>query len=121
MQNNIESVIEIRISLAATYLIGQLPFAEQVGSSARTTQLRHSRLKSYAFLLESGLALHKEPVITKARNALEIAEQQQDIAPKNLPISYCTLATNLINSTSLLLSILNSTTRWQPLSSKSLI
>lgn len=86
MQNNIESVIEIRISLAATYLhLVNYPLAEQYLDRAQEL-LNYAdipRLKSYAFLLESGLALHKkEPqkVITKARNALEIAEQQQDIS-----------------------------------------
>ncbi|MGY5612003.1 tetratricopeptide repeat protein [Vibrio brasiliensis] len=85
MQNNIESVIEIRISLAATYLhLVNYTLAEQYLDRAQELLAYADipRLKSYAYLLESGLALHKqEPqkVITKARKALEIAKQQQDI------------------------------------------
>lgn len=86
MQSNIERVIEIRISLAATYLhLVNYPLAEQYLDRAQEllTYADIPRLKSYAFLLESGLALYKkEPqnVISKATQALEIAKQQQDIS-----------------------------------------
>ncbi|KOO14120.1 hypothetical protein AKJ18_14280 [Vibrio xuii] len=86
MQNNIESVIEIRISLAATYLqLVNYTLAEQYLDRAEEL-LEYSsipRLEAYAYLLEAGLARHKrepEKVLENAQKALEIAQKEQDIS-----------------------------------------
>ena len=86
LQNNIESVIDIRISLATTYLhLVNYTLAEQYLERAQEL-LQYAdipRLKAYALLLEAGLARHKqEPkkVLESANQALEIAQQLQDIS-----------------------------------------
>lgn len=86
LQNNIESVIDIRISLATTYLhLVNYTLAEQYLERAQEL-LQYAdipRLKAYALLLEAGLARHKqEPkkVLDSANQALEIAQQLQDIS-----------------------------------------
>lgn len=86
LQNNIESVIDIRISLATTYLhLVNYTLAEQYLERAQEL-LQYAdipRLKAYALLLEAGLARHKqEPkkVLSSAKQALEIAQQLQDIS-----------------------------------------
>lgn len=85
IQNNIESVIDIRISLAATYLqLFNFPLAEQYLDRAQKL-LEYAdipRLKAYALLLESGLARHQiipAKVIDKAQQALNIAQDLGDI------------------------------------------
>ncbi|MGX1924422.1 tetratricopeptide repeat protein [Vibrio sp. NH-7] len=86
IQNNIESVIDIRVSLAATYLhLVNFPLAEQYLDRAQKL-LEYAdipRLKAYALLLESGLARHQfnaDKVIEKAQQALDIAQQSSDIS-----------------------------------------
>lgn len=85
MQNNIESVIDIRISLAATYLkLVNYTLAEQYLDRAKELldYANIPRLEAYALLLEAGLAKHKhepEVVLDSARKALEIAQQTQDL------------------------------------------
>ncbi|RTZ15405.1 tetratricopeptide repeat protein [Vibrio aquaticus] len=85
MQNNIESVIDIRISLAATYLqLVNYTLAEQYLDRAKELlEFAHiPRLQSYAYLLEGGLAKHQaqpEKVIENATKALEIAQKEQDL------------------------------------------
>ena len=86
LQNNIESVIDIRISLATTYLhLVNYTLAEQYLERAQEL-LQYAdipRLKAYALLLEAGLARHKqEPkkVLESANQALKIAQQLQDIS-----------------------------------------
>ncbi|MEX0335705.1 tetratricopeptide repeat protein [Vibrio tubiashii] len=86
LQNNIESVIDIRISLATTYLhLVNYTLAEQYLERAQEL-LQYAdipRLKAYALLLEAGLARHKqEPkkVLESANQALEIAQQLKDIS-----------------------------------------
>ena len=85
MQNNIESVIDIRISLATTYLnLINYPLAEQYLERAQEL-LQYSdipRLKAHALLLEAGLAQHKQQLqkaIQKAQRALDIAKKEDDI------------------------------------------
>ncbi|MFM2589193.1 tetratricopeptide repeat protein [Vibrio sp. TBV020] len=86
MQNNIESVIDIRISLAATYLqLVNYTLAEQYLNRAEELLEYASipRLESYAYLLEAGLARHKhepERVLEYAQKALDIAQKEQDIS-----------------------------------------
>jgi len=86
IQNNIESVIDVRISLAATYLhLVNFPLAEQYLERAKKL-LEYAdipRLKAYALLLESGLARHQhdaDKVISDATKALEIAQETNDIS-----------------------------------------
>ncbi|MEZ8099921.1 tetratricopeptide repeat protein [Vibrio bivalvicida] len=86
LQNNIESVIDIRISLAATYLhLVNFTLAEQYLERAQEL-LEYAdipKLKAYALLLDAGLARHKkEPqkVLDRANKALDIAKDLQDIS-----------------------------------------
>lgn len=86
IQNNIERVIDIRISLAATYLhLVNFPLAEQYLDRAQKL-LEYAdipRLKAHALLLESGLARHQQDakkVITSAQQALDIAQELGDIS-----------------------------------------
>ncbi|MGD8109535.1 tetratricopeptide repeat protein [Vibrio sp. TRT 17S01] len=86
IQQNLESVIELRLALAATYLqLVNYPLAEQYLVRAQDllefTDI--PSLKSQALLLESGLAYHQkkpELVTDKARQALAIAQQVDDIS-----------------------------------------
>jgi hypothetical protein len=84
IQNNIESVIDIRISLAATYLhLVNFPLAEQYLDRAQEL-LKYAgipRLKAYAYLLEAGLASHQKlpkKVLDNAQKALEITLETGD-------------------------------------------
>ena len=81
MQNNIESVIDIRISLATTYLhLINYPLAEQYLESTGATIFRHST--AHALLLEAGLAQHKQQLqkaIQKAQRALDIAKRRHGL------------------------------------------
>lgn len=85
LQNNIESVIDIRISLATTYLhLVNYTLAEQYLERAQALLQYEDipRLQAYALLLEAGLARHKhEPhkVLESANKALIIAQQLQNI------------------------------------------
>ncbi|KJY83757.1 hypothetical protein TW81_06905 [Vibrio galatheae] len=86
IQNNIESVIDIRISLAATYLkLVNYTLAEQYLERAQEL-LQYAdipRLKAYALLLDAGLARHQDQpqkVLSSATAALTIATQLQDIS-----------------------------------------
>ncbi|MEF1288936.1 tetratricopeptide repeat protein, partial [Vibrio sp. M260118] len=86
LQNNIESVIDIRISLAATYLnLVNFPLTEQYLERAQEL-LQYAdipKLKAYALLLDAGLARHKKlpkKVIDSATQALDIAKDIQDIS-----------------------------------------
>lgn len=86
LQNNVESVIDIRLSLAATYLnLANFPLAEQY--LARALKLLEyanvPQLKSHALLLEARLAYHHqdaEHVLSKAKQALTIAQELHDLA-----------------------------------------
>lgn len=85
LQNNVESIIDIRISLAETYLhLVNFPLAEQYLERALTL-LEYAdipRLKAQALLLEAGLAHHQhdaQQVLFKAKQALAIAKALGDI------------------------------------------
>ncbi|UUM29872.1 tetratricopeptide repeat protein [Vibrio japonicus] len=84
LQNNVESIIDIRLSLAATYLnLVNFPLAEQYLDRALTL-LEYAdvpQLKARALLLEAGLANNQndaQTVLLKAKQALGIALALQD-------------------------------------------
>ena len=86
IQSNVESVIDIRISLAATYLhLVNYPLAEQYLDRAQTL-LEYAdipRLKAHALLLEAGLASYKrnaDAVLSNAQQALAIAKKTGDVS-----------------------------------------
>lgn len=84
--NDIESVIEVRLSLAATYLqLFNYPLTEQY--LARAEELLSytdiPRLKGRASLLNAGLAYHQnqgQQVIAQAQQALSIGQATGDLA-----------------------------------------
>lgn len=85
MRTNIESVIDIRLSLATTYLnLVNYPLAEQYLERAQDL-LQYTdtpRLKAHALLLEAGLARHQKlakVVLDRAFKALAIGESLNDI------------------------------------------
>lgn len=86
IQNNIENIIDLRIALAATYLkLVNYPLAEQYLDRANDLLefIDIPKLKAYALLLESGLAVHKKEadrVIINAQQALEIANKINDLS-----------------------------------------
>lgn len=85
LQNNVESIIDIRLSLAATYLnLVNFPLAEQYLDRALTL-LEYAdvpQLKARALLLEAGLANYRndaQTVVSKGKQALGIAIALKDI------------------------------------------
>lgn len=83
--DNVISDIDIRISLAATYLkLVNFPLAEQYLELAeeRLQYADAPKLQAYAYLLKSGLAAHQnlgKETITNAQNALDIGIKLNDI------------------------------------------
>ncbi|MDA0149302.1 tetratricopeptide repeat protein [Vibrio sp. LaRot3] len=86
MQNNITNVIDIRISLAATYLkLVNFPLTEQYLDKAQDLlqYVDEPKLQAYAYLLEAGLASHQreaDEVLDRSYQALKIANQLHDIS-----------------------------------------
>lgn len=83
-RNDLEKVIEVRISLAATYLsLYNYPLTDQYLTRAEDLlELKdYPRLKAQAYLLHSGLAFHQKQadvVISNAQHALSVAKTMQD-------------------------------------------
>ncbi|MDN3610691.1 tetratricopeptide repeat protein [Vibrio ostreicida] len=85
-QNNINNVIDIRLSLAKTYLqLVNFPLAEQYLQRAEELleYVTIPKLKAQALILEAGLASHQrhpKEVIAKATEALNIALEIKNIS-----------------------------------------
>ncbi|WP_406731732.1 tetratricopeptide repeat protein [Vibrio scophthalmi] len=85
-QNNVINEIDIRISLAATYLkLVNFTLAEQYLERAEELLVgTHApKLQAYAYLLKSGLASHQglgQQTIDNAKKALEIGTQLNNVA-----------------------------------------
>ncbi|NVD06108.1 tetratricopeptide repeat protein [Vibrio sp. JPW-9-11-11] len=85
LHNSIENVIDLHIALASTYLkLVNYPLAEQYLERAQELlqYVDIPRLKSYALLLEAGLLRyqsHPKQAIEAAKQALKIAQTEQDV------------------------------------------
>lgn len=112
LNNNIDNIIDLHIALASTYLkLVNYPLAEQYLERAQELlQFANiPRLKSYALLLEAELAQYQsqpQQAIDRAKQALNIAREEQDVSLEKMAYKMLYLGYELDNQYQLALESL---------------